>query len=203
MRRRGGFVTGFVQGFVGGLGAELFDALEILHGTAVKTLGLGLVAKEEGPGVGIAGALGEAFGEAEIAIVGAGDFEIAGEHLVGEDLGHAFGTDGFVEAGGEEAVFEGGGAEEGELRQGDAFQGEEFLGVDGLVAGDEVGAEVDEDVGWFEADDGVVFGGEGMFAGILGGAGFALGVRGPVERAALVRLAARRLGEVVFGTPQG
>jgi hypothetical protein len=88
------------------------------------------------------------------------------------------------------------------LRQGDALQGEEFLGVDGLVAGDEVGAEVDEDVGWFEADDGVVLGGEGMLAGILGGAGFALGVRGPVERAALVRLAARRLGEVVCGTPQ-
>ena len=111
-------------------------------------------------------------------------------------------TDGFVEAGGEEAVFEGGGAEEGELRQGDALQGEEFLGVDGLVAGDEVGAEVGQDVGWFEADDGVVFGGEGCLRAFWEERALPSGERGPVERAALARLAARRLGEVVFGTPQ-
>jgi hypothetical protein len=56
-----------------------------------------------------------------------------------------------------------------------AFDGEEFLGVDGLVAGDEVGAEVGDGVDFLEANDGVVFGGEGVFAGVLGRAGFAFG----------------------------
>ena len=161
-----------VQGFCGELGAELFDTVEILHGSAVETLGLLLVAQKEGPGIGVAGALGEAFGETEIAIVGAGDFQIAGEIGAEEELGGAFAADGFVEAGGEETIFEGGGAEEGELRQGDAFQGEEFLGVDGLVAGDEVGAEVGQDVDWFEADEGVVFGVEGSVGKRFGRSGF-------------------------------
>ena len=84
----------------------------------------------------------------------------------------------FVEAIGEHAVFEARGAEEGLLGEGDAFDGEELLGVDGLVAGDEVFAEAGDFVEVFEADDGEDGGGEAVFAGVLGGAGFAFGGAG-------------------------
>jgi hypothetical protein len=59
------------------------------------------------------------------------------------------------------------------LGDGHAFEGEQFLGIDGLVAGDEVGAEVSDFVDIFEADDGEAGGGEAMLAGVLGGAGLA------------------------------
>jgi hypothetical protein len=94
-------------------------------------------------------------------------------------MDHADGAAGaierFVEAVGEHAVLEAGGADEGLLGEGDAFDGEEFLGVDGLVAGDEVFAEAGDLVEFFEAYDGEDGGGEAVFPGVLGGAGFALG----------------------------
>ena len=79
-----------------------------------------------------------------------------------------------IEAGGEEAGFEGGGAQQGLLGEGDALDGEQLLMVDGLVDGDEVGLEVGDGVEVFEADDGEVGGGEAVFAGVLSGAGLAL-----------------------------
>jgi hypothetical protein len=60
-----------------------------------------------------------------------------------------------------------------------ALDGEEFLGVDGLVDGDEVFAEAGDLVEFFEADDGEGGGGESVFAGVLGGAGFAFWGTGP------------------------
>jgi hypothetical protein len=125
------------------------------------------------------GVLGEALGEAEIAILGAGDFEVVSEDF-GEELvnGEAFGVHDLIEADGEEAVFEGGAAEQGLLGEGDAFDSEEFLGVDGPIAGDGVSPEVGNDVDFFEADDGEVFGDEGVLARVLGRAGFAFGGAG-------------------------
>ena len=177
LRSGDGLVYGFVLGFVGHLGAEAFQTVEIVDGVAVETLGLGLIAEENGPGWGVfPGVLGEALGEAEIAILGAGDFEVVSEDF-GEELvnGEAFGVHDLIEADGEEAVFEGGAAEQGLLGEGDAFDGEEFLGVDGPIAGDGVSPEVGDDVDFFEADDGEVLGGEGVLARVLGRAGFAFG----------------------------
>jgi hypothetical protein len=72
-------------------------------------LGLGLVAKD-------------AFGEAVVAVPGAGDLDIAvaGELLAHGGEGVIVGVEGFVEAGGEDAGFEAGGVGSigGELRGG-------------------------------------------------------------------------------------
>jgi hypothetical protein len=119
----------------------------------------------------------EAFAEQEVAVLSAGDFDIAvaDEFRVHEDQGFAVGAEGLVEAGGEEAGLEALGAEEGLLGEGHALDGEEFLGVDGLIDGDEVGAEVGDLLEVFEADDGEAGGGKAVFAAILGGAGLTLG----------------------------
>jgi hypothetical protein len=84
-------------------------------------------------------------------------------------------VEGFIEAAGEEAGFEAGTAEEGLLGEGDALDGEELLGIDGLVDGDQVGFEFGDGVELFEPDDGKVSGGETVLAGVLSGAGLALG----------------------------
>jgi len=111
-------------------------------------------------------------------------------------LPFSVGVEGLVEAGGEEAGFEAGGAEDGLLGEGHAFEGEEFLGVDGVIGCDEVFAEVGDLIEVFEADYGEVVR-EAVFAGVLGRAVFPSGVRGPVELAALARLAASCSGETV------
>ena len=64
------------------------------------------------------------------------------------------------------------------MGEGDTLDGEELLGVDGLVDGDGVLAEAGDLVEIFEADDGEGGGGETVFAGVLGGTGFALGGAG-------------------------
>ena len=64
------------------------------------------------------------------------------------------------------------------LGQGNAFEGEKFLGVDRLVEGDEVVAEMGDFLEVFEADDGESRAGELVSAGILGRAGLALGGAG-------------------------
>jgi len=176
LRRGNGFVFGFVWGNVGEFGAKPFETVEIFDGAAVEALGLGLVAEENGPGGGVSGEAGEALGEAEVAILAAGDLERVSEDF-GEELAHgeSFGVHDFIEADGEEAVFEGGAAEQGLLGEGDAFDGEEFLGVEGLVEGHGVSPEVGDDVDFFEPDDGEVFGGEGVLASVLGRAGFTFG----------------------------
>lgn len=61
------------------------------------------------------------------------------------------------------------------LSEGEAFEREGFLGVDGLVDGDEVGAEARDGFAFFDFDDGEVGAGEGVFAGVLGCSGLAEG----------------------------
>ena len=102
-----------------------------------------------------------------------------GQVLADELRGHgdeeaAGGIEGFVKASGEKAGLEVRHAEHGLLGEGDALDGEQFLGIDGLVDGDEVGAEVGDFLELFEADDSEGGGGEAVLAGIPGGAGLAL-----------------------------
>jgi hypothetical protein len=158
--------------------AEGLEPVEFLNGAAIEALGLGLIAEKKGPTVGLLGEAMEAFGEEEVAVLGAGDLDVAvaaelGIH--GEEGLVAGDVEGLVEAVGEEAGFEAGGAAEGLLSDGHALQGEQFLGVDGLVDGDEVLLEIGDLLKVFEADDGVGGGGEAVAAGVLGGDGFALG----------------------------
>ena len=86
----------------------------------------------------------EAVAQQVVAVLGAGDFDIAvaGDDRVQEADGFAAVVEGLVEAGGEETGFEAGAAEDGLLGDGGAFEGEDLLGVDGLVEGDEVVAEM-------------------------------------------------------------
>ena len=92
--------------------------------------------------------------------------------------GAAVAVDGLIEAGVGHAVVEAFDAEEGMLGEGNALDGEELLGIDGPIDGDEVVAEAGDLVEFFEADDGEGGGGESVFAGVLGGAGFAFGGAG-------------------------
>jgi hypothetical protein len=162
------------------LGAQGAETVEFLEGAAVLALGLGLVAQEQSPSVGLPGGAAEAFAEDEIAILDAGDFDVA---IAGEFRGHqvdgfALGVEGLVEAGGEEAGLEAGGADDGHLAGGDAFDGEEFLGVDGAVEIQGVLAELVDFVEVFEADDGKGVAGEAVFAGVEGGPHFTGGGTG-------------------------
>jgi hypothetical protein len=143
-------------------------------------LGLGLIAQQEAETVGLAVQAVEAVAQQVVAVLGASDFDIpvAGDDRVQEADGFAAVIEGLVEAGGEETGFEAGAAEDGLLGEGGAFEGEEFLGVDGLVEGDEVVAEMGDFLKVFDADDGEGRGGEHVFAGVLGRAGLALGGAG-------------------------
>ena len=137
--------------------------------------GLVVVAHEYGPTVGVANHALEAFGEEVIAVLGAGDgaIVIAGKLFVDHDQRTVIGSEGFIEAGGEESGLEAGGAEEGLLGDGHTLEGEEFLGVDGLVDGDEVVTEMGDVFEILDADDGEAGSGESVFAGVLGRAGLA------------------------------
>jgi hypothetical protein len=67
--------------------------------------------------------------------------------------GFAVGSESLVEASGEEAGLEAGGADEGHLGEGDPFDGPEFLGVGGVVEVEEVLAEFDDFVEVFQMGD--------------------------------------------------
>ena len=140
---------------------------------------MGLIAEEQRPGVALAGDAAEAFSQGVIPVLGAGDLEIADQVFGHGDDRVAGAVEGFVQAGGEEAGFQAGAAEEGVLGEGDALEGEQFLGVDGFVDGDKVGFEAGDGFQVFEADDGEVGRGEAMAAGGPGGtpagAGLAFG----------------------------
>jgi hypothetical protein len=158
---------GLDDGFVWQFLAEGFEAVELLYGPAVVAFSLGLVAQQEGEAVGLAGHAMEAVAQQVVAILGAGDFDIAvaGDGGVHEADGFAAAIEGRVEAGGEVAGFETGAAKDGVL-------GEELLGVDGLVDGDEVVAEAGDFLEVFKADDGEGGPGENVFAGVrCGGVG--------------------------------
>jgi hypothetical protein len=139
---------------------------------------LGLITESQGPTVGLFHQAVESFAQRVVAVLGAGDFDIplTGEFWDHEDHRAIAGVEGLVEAGGEEAGFEARAAEDSLLGEGEALDGEELLGVDGLVDGDEVGAEIIE---FFEADDGEGGGGEAVFAAVLCGVGLPLGGTGP------------------------
>jgi len=117
----------------------------------------------------------EAVAQQVVAVLGASDFNIAvaGDDRVQEADGFVVVVEGLVEAGGEETGFEAGAAEDGLLGEGGAFEGEEFLGVDGLVEGDEVVAEMGDFLKILDADDGEGRAGEHVFAGVLGRVGLA------------------------------
>ena len=89
-------------------------------------------------------------------------------------------------------------------------EGEQFLGIDGLVDGDEVGAEVGDFLNVFEADDGEAGGGEAMLArmtvklarpcwqAFCEERALPVSEVGPVDLAALARLAASCFSEMGF-----
>jgi hypothetical protein len=151
-----------------------FEPFEFLDRAAVMAFGLSLIAQEQRPTIGLLDHAVETFGQGEVAVLGAGDFDIA---IAGQGLAHGddgiAAVHGLVEAGGEEAGLEAGGAEESLLREGHALEGEDFLGVGGLKDGSEVGEEMGDFVQVFEADDGKGGAGEPVQAGVLGGAGLA------------------------------
>ena len=136
---------------------------------------MGLIAEEEREAVGVASQDLETSGQGVGAVLGPGDFDVAGE-VVGEGVDQAvIAIEGFVEAAGEQSGFESGGAKQGLLGEGHALDGEKLLGIDGLVEGDEVLLEAGDGVEFFKPDDGEVGGGKAVLAGVLGGDGFALG----------------------------
>jgi hypothetical protein len=157
--------------------AQASEAFPVLDGAAVVALGLGLVTEEQRPGGGVGrDHTFEAVGEAVIAVLDFDVFRGALELVMERDKGGfvLVVLEGVVEGDGSQAGFEAGEAEEGVLGERDAFDGEEFLGVGGLIDGDQVGAEPVDRGAVFDGDDGVIGAGESMFAGVLGGAGFAL-----------------------------
>ena len=103
-----------------------------------------------------------------------------------------------VEGGDEGAGFEAVGAEDGELGEGDALDGELLLGVLGAVVGDGVGDQVLERLAVFEVGDGKVAAVRPCLRELAEARALPSGVRGPVDRAALARLAASCFSEMDF-----
>ena len=117
----------------------------------------------------------EAVGQGVVAILGAGDFDIAAEGRGhGGDRSVVF-VEGDVETDGEDAGSESGGAAHLMLGESHGLESEQFLRIHWLVEGDEVGSEIGDLVEVFESNDGEGGGGEAVSAGVLGGAGLAFG----------------------------
>jgi hypothetical protein len=168
------------EGFGGGLRAidfraEGLNAVEILDGAAVESLGLGRIAQAQGQGVGLGGAVLKSSGQQEVTFLCQREFGVDEESRPYLDKGRIGESETLVETGGQEAGFQAGDAEHGVLGEGDALDGEEFLGIGGLVELDEVGAKVGDVIGVLDTEDGVRGGGEAVFAGVLSGTGFAIG----------------------------
>jgi hypothetical protein len=106
--------------------------------------------------VALAGQAEEAIGQHVVAVLGQGDFDAVGDVLMEREAGRTIGLEALIQAGGEHAGFEAGSAEHGLLANGHLLEGEQFLGIDGLVDGNEVGAEAGDFLGVFEPDDGEV-----------------------------------------------
>jgi len=133
------------MGSFGKFGPWLLETLEFFDSAAVEAFGLGFVAQKQWKGVA----------------------DEAGAHG-GE--GRSILIEGHVGLGGEDAGPEAGGAEHLLPRERDLLHGKQLLGD-----GDEAGSEMGDRLEVFEPDDGEGGGGETMRAGILGGAGLALG----------------------------
>jgi hypothetical protein len=149
------------------------QTVEFIDSAAVVALRLGRVAQAQGQGVGFGGAVLKSLSQDEVAVLHARDFDIGEEDRVDLDARYVGEAASFIEAGGEEAGFQAGGAEHGLLGEGDSLDGEDLLGVDGLVEFHGVVLEVGDLLDVFEADDGVSGGGESVFAGVLSGTGLA------------------------------
>jgi hypothetical protein len=136
---------------------------------------LGLDAEENEDILGLAHEAAEAFPQDKVAVVFAEDVDVLDHFEIHQTERAAVGIERLVEAGGVHAGFGAGTAVEGLLGEGETLDGPEFLGVDGLVAVDEVGAAIGDFRDIFEAEDGEVGGVEEVFARVLGGAGFSFG----------------------------
>jgi hypothetical protein len=136
---------------------------------------LGLDAEEDEDILGLAHEAGEAFPQDEVAVLFAEDVDILDHFEIHQAERASVGIERLVEARGVHAGFGAGTAVEGLLGEGEAIDGPELLGVDGLVAVDEVGAPIGDFREVFEAENGEVGGVEEVFARVLGGAGFAFG----------------------------
>jgi hypothetical protein len=152
--------------------------LEVLDGAAVLAFDLGLIADEQRPYGGLGRDPLEAFGHGVVAVLGGLDLDIRVELRVDAEAGASVVIENAVNATDEHAGFEAPAADHHELADGDALDGEDLLGGLGLVVGEGVGAEVVELAVLLEAEHGDVGGGQGMFAGVEGGAGLALGGAG-------------------------
>jgi hypothetical protein len=173
------FGLGVGNGFVWRIVIALTDeALEVLDGAAVLALYLRLVAQDEGPHGGLAGHALEAFGHGVVPVLVAPDLVVGVEFGVEAEYGGPVGVEGAVDAGDEHAGFEAPAADHRELADGDALDGEDLLGGLGLVVGEGVGAEVVELAVLLQAEDGDGGGGEGVLAGVEGGASLAFGGAG-------------------------
>jgi hypothetical protein len=117
--------------------------------------------------VALAGQAEQAIGQHVVAVLSQADFDTVGDVLMERESGWTIRLEALIEAGGEQAGFEARGAQHGLLAEGHLLEGEQFLGMDGVVDGNEVGAEADDFVDFFEPDDGEVGGGEAMFRGFL------------------------------------
>ena len=117
----------------------------------------------------------ESFRQGIIAILGAGDFDIAiaCEFPTHGGDGSSVVVEGEVEAVGEQAGLKAGGTEHRLLGESHALDGEQFLGVDRLVDGGEVGFEMGDFLEIFESDDGEGGGSEAVRAGVAGGSSLA------------------------------
>src|SRR2546427_6724708 len=129
---------------------QRLEPFEFLDRAPIMAFGLGLIAQEQGPTGGDFRNAVETLAEGVIAVLGAGDLDIPGELRGNREKRPPAGIEGLIEAGGEEAGLEARGAEKGLLGEGDALDGEEFLGIDGLVDGEEVGAEMGDFLELFE-----------------------------------------------------
>ena len=142
-------------------------------------LGLGLVAKEKGPG---GGALDVHFMEAvcEEVVIRLGRIGLLFQFIVKGDSGRILVAleEDFVECGGAESGLDASDAEEVVLSESDALEGEDLLGVDGLVDGQQVSAEAVDGIAVLDGDDGEAGAGEGVFAGVLRCSGLAGGGAG-------------------------
>jgi hypothetical protein len=154
---------------------EILNTVEILDGAAVETLGLGGITDAQVHGVGVADAAAESFGQEVVFDLLAAGFAAAVHVRVHLHEGTLAEIEDVIEADGEGAGFEAGGAVHGLLGDGDALDGEEFLGIGGLIEPDGAISEVGDFLDVFEAGDGVSCGGEAVFAGVLGRTGFAIG----------------------------
>lgn len=170
MGEAGGFVWNFVS--------PSSEAIEFFDGAAVKALGLGLVTEESLPDFRFVGEFAESLGDGEIAILGAGDLDVADADQFG-----AHGSDGtlvarvpgFVDGGGEEAGFETSGAEDLLLSESNSFDRDEFLGIHRIVKRHGIGFEAGHFVELFEPHDGEGMGAETVLDRVLRRRGFAFG----------------------------